>query len=290
MKSIRIDHLTEYRFFEPVTLLEHRMLLRPREGHSVRVASSELSIEPAATLRWQRDPLDNSVALAAFRDRGTFLRIASRVVIEHFEETPFDFIVEAAAVTYPFSYAPKDALLLGPFMQPSWPTDAPVLDRWLAGLGFSGQSIETFVLLDQLNRSIHDRFRYQAREQPGVQSPATTLGRGSGSCRDFAALFIESCRRLGLASRFVSGYLSCPTDTAVVAAGATHAWAEVYLPGPGWKGFDPTCSTLTSTDHVAVAVAQHPEDVPPVAGSFLGSLQARPDLKVSVRVEPTPSA
>lgn len=123
---------------------------------------------------------------------------------------------------------------------------------------------------------------YQVREAEGVQSPATTLASGSGSCRDFAALFIEACRYLGLAARFVSGYLHMPDDESGNAS--THAWAEVYLPGPGWKGFDPTSGVVTGNQHIPVAVARHPEAVPPVSGSFIGPLGQAPSLKVAVRV------
>ena len=118
--------------------------------------------------------------------------------------------------------------------------------------------------------------------EPGVQPPGQTLMHNSGSCRDFAALFIEACRHLGLASRFVSGYLyTWGTDGA---SASTHAWAEVYLPGAGWKGFDPTSGEVTGNRHIAVAVARHPEAIPPVAGSYLGPPGQPPMLSVAVQV------
>jgi transglutaminase-like putative cysteine protease len=120
------------------------------------------------------------------------------------------------------------------------------------------------------------------REEPGVQSPATTLSTGRGSCRDFATLFIEICRLYGLASRFISGYVL--NETVAPWNTATHAWAEVFLPGSGWRGFDPTSGLLVSGDHIAVAVHRHPEAIPPVSGSFVGSGNARPQLTVEVRV------
>ncbi len=142
--------------------------------------------------------------------------------------------------------------------------------------------LETFALLDRMNRAIAGQFGYQMREEPGVQSPAQTLARNSGSCRDFASLFMEACRLLGLASRFVSGYLYTAATEADNAS--THAWAEVYLPGAGWKGFDPTSGEVTGNRHIAVAVARHPEAVPPVAGSYLGPPDQPPSLSVAVRV------
>jgi transglutaminase-like putative cysteine protease len=141
--------------------------------------------------------------------------------------------------------------------------------------------MQTYVLLDQMCQNIMSYFAYTVREEPGVQSPAQTLSYAQGSCRDFAALFIEGCRNLGLASRFVSGYAHAPHSEQW--STTTHAWAEVYLPGAGWKGFDPTAGEVTGSRHIPVAVARHPETVPPVAGSFVGQA-GLPELIVDVRV------
>ena len=230
--------------------------------------------------------LDNSVALVGFTEPANRLHIASSVVIQHYEDNPFDFLVDDYAVTHPFNYAQADGIELAPFRQAVYPGDRPTVEDWLDGLGL-GRPMETFTLLDQMNRAIAGGFQYQMREEPGVQPPAQTLGYNSGSCRDFAALFMDACRHLGLASRFVSGYL----HTLGTGAGdaATHAWAEVYLPGAGWKGFDPTSGEVTGNRHIAVAVARHPEAVPPVAGSYLGSPDQQPSLTVAVRVRALPA-
>jgi len=167
-----------------------------------------------------------------------------------------------------------------------YPGDQPDIAHWLDGLGLR-RPMETFMLLNQINRAIADGFRYQMREEPGVQPPAQTLECNSGSCRDFAALLMDACRHLGLASRFVSGYLHTPGSNTGNAA--THAWAEVYLPGAGWKGFDPTSGEVTGNHHIAVAVARHPEAVPPVAGSYLGRPDQHPSLSVAVRVSALPA-
>jgi transglutaminase-like putative cysteine protease len=142
--------------------------------------------------------------------------------------------------------------------------------------------METFVLVDTMSRAIYDHFQYQMREAPGVQPPGETLAKQSGSCRDFATLLMEACRYLGMAARFVSGYLHCPATER--GHGATHAWTEVYLPGTGWKGFDPTTAQVVGSDHIAVAVERHPEAAPPVAGSFFGNLTAPPVMEVDVQV------
>ncbi len=281
MQRLNISHVTEYRFAAPVTLLPHRLLLRPRENHNVRIESSILNIHPAHTLQWKRDVLDNSVALVSFTQATDTLRIASEVVIQHYEDNPFDFLVDDYAVTHPFAYIEAEQTELAPFLLAVYPDERNTVMQWLDALELR-QSMQTFTLLDRMNRAIASRFSYQMREAPGVQSPATTLALGSGSCRDFTALFIEACRHIGLASRFVSGYLHA---TALEAGNAsTHAWAEVYLPGAGWKGFDPTSGEVAGNHHIATAVARHPEAVPPVAGDYIGPAGMQPLPNVTVRV------
>lgn len=282
MRRLNISHVTEYDFFASVWLQPHRLLLRPRENHSLRIESSTLRISPPHAIRWHRDVLDNSVAVVSFAEPADSLRIESEVVIAIFEDAPLDFLVDDLAVTYPFDYQAEEQTDLVAFRRNVYPDDQPRLHDWLGGLGLQQGPIETFVLLDRLNREIAGRFAYGVREESGVQSPARTLERNGGSCRDFATLFLEACRHLGLASRFVSGYLHAPATEAGNAT--THAWAEVYLPGPGWKGFDPSIGEVTGNQHIAVAVARHPETVPPVAGTFVGPTGVRPLLSVNVRV------
>ena len=281
MRRLKISHLTEYRFPGPVLLLPHRLLLRPRENHNVRIESSMLDIFPAHTVQWKRDVLDNSVAEVAIAQTTDLLRIASTVIIEHYDENPFDFRMDDYALMHPFAYTAYDRVELDPFLQPVYPNDREQVVRWLEDSGWR-QPTPTFTLLDRINHGVASGFSYQIREEEGVQSPGETLMRRSGSCRDFAALFTEACRHLGLASRFVSGYLFTWAGDADNAS--THAWAEVYLPGAGWKGFDPTNGEVTGDRHIAVAVSRHPESVPPVAGDFVGTAQQRPTLSVILRV------
>lgn len=281
MKRLRIKHLTEYVFPVPVTLQTHYLLLRPREGHDLRIESSMLKISPAYSIKWYRDVFDNSLAAVTFLQASEQLSIASDVVIQHYEEAPFDFLIEEYAAYYPFSYPQAEWADLAAFQQPVFANDQAVVNQWLIQLGLRQGQWETFSLLNTLNQAIYRQFRYQMREAAGVQSPANTLALGSGSCRDYATLFIEACRCLCLASRFVSGYLHAPATEAGHAT--THAWAEVYLPGTGWKGFDPTSGLVTSSQHIAVAVSRNPEAVPPVAGSFIGPA-ILPILRVNVQV------
>lgn len=281
MKRIKIQHLTEYLFPTTVTLQQHYLLLRPREGHDLRIESSILNITPAYQIKWYRDVFDNSLAAVTFLQPSNKLTIASEVVIQHYEEAPLDFWIDDYAVNYPFAYAQTDWQDLAAFQQPIFANDQHAVAQWLTQLGLKNVNINTFELLTRLNQAINTQFRYQIREEPGVQSPATTLNKLSGSCRDYATLLIEACRHLGLASRFVSGYLHAPATE--VGNATTHAWAEVYLPGTGWKGFDPTAGKVTGTQHIAVAVSRNPETIPPVAGSFIGP-NTQPQLIVNVQV------
>jgi transglutaminase-like putative cysteine protease len=280
MQRFKILHRTYYNFSGTVRLEPHVLRLRPKEGHELHIESATLEITPPATLRWHRDVEDNSVAIATFDTPARQLVIESEVVIQQFNESPLDFLVADYAIDYPFSYSPEDRVVLSPYMNGAVHTSSDPLAVWVENLWKPGEPIQTYALLQRLNVHIQQTLAYQMREEPGVQSATDTLSRGTGSCRDFANLFMEASRRLGLASRFVSGYLHA--EPSAVNYGSTHAWAEVFLPGAGWKGFDPTIGKIVGTDHIAVAVARLPESVPPVAGSFVGPPGASLDVGVWV--------
>lgn len=280
MQRYRILHRTYYNFSGLVQLQPHTLRLRPREGHELRIESSQLDITPPATLRWHRDAEDNSVATATFDTPTRQLVIESEAIIQQFNEAPLDFLVADYAIDYPFAYTPADKILLAPYLNGTAPAASDPLAQWVASVWQPGEAVQTYALLQRLCTRIYQTLTYQLREEPGVQSATETLSRGSGSCRDSANLFMQAARRLGLASRFVSGYLHAPPSPANY--GATHAWAEVFLPGAGWKGFDPSTGEIVGNDHIAIAVARLPESVPPVAGSFVGPPGANLDVGVWV--------
>jgi len=284
MKRYRILHQTRYDFSGPAQLQPHELRLRPREGHELRIESSSLKIEPAAVLRWRRDVEDNSVATASFSAETSHLLIESDTTIQQYDQAPLDFLVSDYAILYPFNYRDEEQILLAPYMSTSGRAQLPGLGAWLQDIWQPGLKIETYVLLESLNGYIHDTLEYQVREEPGVQSAAETLELRRGSCRDFAFLFMEAVRFLGLAARFVTGYVYVSPDPDHI--GSTHAWAEVLLPGAGWKGFDPTNRKIVGPEHIAVAVARSPEAVPPVAGSYVGPPDAA--LSVAVKVNDIP--
>jgi len=282
VRRLKIHHLTRYQYAETVTLLPHSMHLRPRDGHDIRVVTSKLDISPEFRISWKRDVYGNSVAVVTFLQAANELSIASEVVVENYEEQPLDFVLEDYARFYPFAYDNDDQIDLTPYTTPVYPQDQSILNNWLADVWVQGNKVDTIAMLTKLNTRIANELRYQVREEPGVQSPSQTLSSGTGSCRDFATLFIEGCRQLGLASRFISGYVV--NETVAPWNTATHAWAEVYLPGSGWRGFDPTSGLLVSGDHIAVAVHRHPEAVPPVSGSFVAAGNSQTTMTVEVNV------
>jgi transglutaminase-like putative cysteine protease len=286
VRLIQIQHLTRYHYAETVTLLPHTLHLRPREGHDIRVQSSRLQISPGFRIRWKRDVYGNSVAVVEFLQPAEDLVISSEVVVEHYEDEPLEFVLEDSARRYPFQYDPSEQIDLAPYQSAIFPQDQQILKDWIADDCIPGTNADTIALLTSVNTKIANQLEYLMREEPGVQTPARTVSIGKGSCRDFATLFIEICRHCGLASRFISGYVM--NDSMTQDHTATHAWSEVYLPGSGWRGFDSTSGLVVSGDHIAVAVHRHPEAVPPVAGSFVGSVNARPELQVEVRVERLP--
>jgi transglutaminase-like putative cysteine protease len=272
MQRYKILHRTYYNFASPVRLGPHALLLRPREDHELRVESAFLSTTPSATVRWHRDVEDNSVAIATFEGTTSQLSIESNVVVQQYNQVPLDFLVADYAIDYPFAYTPEDEAVLAPYMRIGPAGGAagergPV-DEWALAVWHPGHRIQTAALLQRLASQIQQLISYKRREEPGVQAPEATLSHGTGSCRDSAFLFMRVARGWGLAARFVSGYLCSAPSAADF--GATHAWAEVFLPGAGWKGFDPTLGAIVGADHIAVAVSRLPESVPPVAGSFTG--------------------
>ena len=222
----------------------------------------------------------SAVAIATFEHSASQLQIVSELIVQHYDERPLDFVVADSAVNYPFVYEPDTIAVLQPYLLSAALTDQTALQAWVHGFWQPGEPIQTYVLLQRLCTGIHRTLSYQIREQTGVQTAVETLARGIGSCRDFSTLFMEAARVLGLAARFVSGYLNAPSADG--SAGASHAWAEVYLPGAGWKGFDPTIGELVGDKHIAVAVARVPDAVSPVTGSYFGPNGAELDVGVWV--------
>jgi transglutaminase-like putative cysteine protease len=269
MKRYKILHQTQYNYTAAVQLQEHTLRLRPREGHELRIEHSKLTIQPIPVLRWYRDAEGNSVATAQFNMSTNQLLIESEIIIQKYDQAPHDFLVADYAEYYPFNYLPEDKILLAPYLLSGNSTQSQMVIDWVNSLKYAGERIQTVELLQRLTQQTQQKIAYKVREEPGVQSPEESLNLGSGSCRDSAYLFMEVARRLGFAARFVSGYTYAASFAKQV--GSTHAWAEVFIPGAGWRGFDPSSGSIVGVNHIAVAVARSPQSVPPVAGAYIGS-------------------
>ena len=265
--KFHIHHLTCYRYASKVTFGPHRLMCRPRESHSIQIESFSLKISPPHRLRWIRDIYENNVGLLDLSQPASELVIESECHLSVVEENPFDFIIAKEAAEYPFVYDHEIASELAALTVPVYPRDIERIKLWLHPFWHPGRRVDTLELLQELNKVIYREIRYQRRERRGVQSPAETLERNSGSCRDFATLFMEACRYLGLAARFVSGYMYSAKITGRM---SMHGWAEIYLPGAGWIGFDPSWGILAAAHYIPVAVTRHPEHAPPISGTYFG--------------------
>lgn len=289
MSILTVQHSTVYRYASPVQLGEHRMMFRPRESHDLRLVKTKLDISPQPEhLRWLHDVFDNSVAVATFGERPTTeLRFESLVTLEHFETRLPDYPLEDYARNYPFSYCNEELPNLTRALANQYPSDS--VKSWAEQFVDPFGTTPTMGLLRSMTLGIRRDFTYTRRIEKGVQSPARTLSTGRGSCRDFAVLMIEAARTLGLAARFVSGYLFVPHhSTTTRGGGSTHAWAQVYLPGAGWIDFDPTNSIIGNRNLIRVAVAWDPRQVLPLWGTFSGPASSFLGMDVTVTVSEDP--
>lgn len=293
-----ITHRTTYRYAEPVRFGEHRVLFRPRESHDLRVLATDLRVSPLASIRLIQDLHSNSVALVQPLYPATTLEIVETFTIEHAHTNNLELPVASSARHFPFDYSPDERIDLAPYLRLHHPDPDDVLARWARGFVGTEGPVETRGVLVAMNQHIKNTFRYKLRHEEGTQPPLQTLVLGTGTCRDFALLMMEAVRTLGIATRFVSGYLYDPAldgkaGPAAVGAGTTHAWLQAYLPGAGWVPFDPTNNLLGGTQLIRVGVARHPAQAAPVSGSWFGAPQAYLGMDVQVRItrtNDTPSA
>ena len=277
---LRIIHRTHYQYATPVSFEAHRLVIRPREGHDLRVEQLNLSISPSADVTWARDIFGNSIAYAHFREPSAELKFNVDVVVRRFFSPDAPPRKTHSPSLYPVEYDFLEQAILKVYMTPVFAEDTEALQQWIGTLSNPGDfpSAEDFVL--HLAEAIHQKIRYERREQKGVQTPGTTLSLGSGSCRDVATLMMETLRHLGIAARFVSGYLDCPATRA--ARGSTHAWAEVYFPQLGWRGYDPTTGKRCEHRHIVTGTSHHPRGVMPVSGRYSGPSGAFQSMSVAV--------
>ncbi|MDX2228710.1 MAG: transglutaminase family protein [Leptolyngbyaceae cyanobacterium bins.349] len=266
----QIQHTTQYQYDEPVKLQPHVIRLRPRSDGSQMLQSFALTISPTPQQISQVVDLDgNSLIHVWFAPEATrSLLIQTMSQVETTRTNPFDYLLEPWAVTVPFDYPSRLLTQLHSYLQGQHPGLATAVDPaivqlaqevWLKSDGYPAQ------FLAELNQQIYAQCQYVLRETGNPLLPGITWMQKAGSCRDFAVLFMEVCRVVGLATRFVSGYQEGDPDTR---DRHLHAWVEAYLPGAGWRGYDPTQGLAVSDRHVALVASAFPRDAAPVSGSF----------------------
>jgi transglutaminase-like putative cysteine protease len=287
-KRLTVRHRTTYSYSAPVEFGEHRMLLRPRDSHDLRLVDARLTLSPGASVRWAHDVFGNSVAFMTFEEPAEELLVESVLVLDRFALEGRELPLEPGAERYPFIYSADDRADLGRLLELQYPDPKGELSQWAKGF-VAGDVTDTRALLADINSSIHQGFTYGARHDEGTQPPLETLSLGTGTCRDFALLMMEALRSLGFATRFVSGYLYDPAldtagDAGIQGSGATHAWLEVYLPGAGWVEYDPTNGLVGSNALIRVAVTRDPSQAIPISGSYSGPSGAFLGMEVSVEV------
>lgn len=284
MPRLRIRHETRYDYERPVQFAPHRLLVRPRDSHAVRVVEASLSFSPAGSTRWSFDALSNSVCWFAPEGEAAHLSIVSELVIERYPAPLAPLPVRDPQTITPIVYDVSDRTVLAPFIDPVSADPDGALLAWLRSqVGSPDEPALDFLL--RLNGAIRRDFGYAERVEEGTQEPCHTVRLQSGACRDLAWLMVEAARRLGFAARFVTGYLYSPGHAEIRGAGATHAWCEIFLPDLGWTEFDPTNGLAESADLIPVAVARTPAEAAPVSGVIFGD-GGRSQLTVHVDVRP----
>ena len=287
MTILSLRHVTHYRYSQPVALGEHRLMVRPHESYDQHLLDATLVIRPVASeLRWVQDVFGNAVAIARFGGRTRELCFESSLIMEHTPIGREDIRVEAYARRYPFTYSSEDMPDLVRSIERGHHDPARVVDEWARQFVRAKHRPETLSVLVEMTSMIHRDFTYLPRHQKGTQSPMETLQKRQGTCRDFAVLMIEASRALGLAARFVSGYLYDPDcKDSGIGGGNTHAWVRIFLPGSGWIEFDPTNGIVGNRGLIRVGVTRDPYQAVPISGTWRGFPSDSLGMTVSIEVK-----
>lgn len=262
-------------------------MFRPRDSFDQRLLEATLIVDPAPRLvRWIHDVFGNCVAIVQIAEPAMELRFQSHIRLEHTPHVALDLQIDEEALTYPFSYDGDETIDLERTITRHHPDPDGDLDRWARQFVRVGHPTETGHLLMTMCYAIHESFVYERRLASGTQTPLETLQFRRGTCRDFAVLMMEAARSLGLAARFVTGYIYVPSRDGSITrgGGSTHAWCQIYLPGAGWVEFDPTNGIVGNRDLIRVAVARDPRQAIPLTGSYDGRPSDYEGMSVQVNV------
>jgi len=287
MTIYSVRHSTVYRYVRPVAFGEHRLMFRPRDSFDQRLLEATLVVEPEPKqIRWIHDVFGNCVALIHITSTASELRFHSHIRLDHTPDVALDLQIDENALTYPFAYANDEIADLEHTIARHYPDRDDEVGRWARQFVRVGHPTETGHLLMTLCYGIHESFVYERRAARGTQSPVQTLQLRRGTCRDFAVLMMEAARSLGLAARFVTGYIYVPSrdGSTTRGGGSTHAWCQIYLPGAGWVEFDPTNGIVGNRDLIRVAVARDPRQAIPLTGSYDGDASDYDGMSVQVNV------
>jgi transglutaminase-like putative cysteine protease len=281
----RIRHTTHYTYDHPVFLQPHCLRLRPRSDGTQTLHRFEITVDPQPQMQAvELDPLGNS-GLSLWFENETIPHLTVKTVaeVETHRTNPFDYLTPLWGIQLPVDYPTSVAHALSPYRQsPLMPTIAPNVVM-LAQHIFHEVHGNLSYFLTTLTQQIYDACAYGVRPQGDPLPAGVTWETKQGSCRDFTVLFMEACRAVGLAARFVSGYHEGDPDHP---ANDLHAWAEVYVPGGGWRGFDPTLGLAVSDRHIPLAAAAHPRQAAPVTGALREGTTARSTLTTHIEIEP----
>ena len=272
---VGIEHRTTYRFDRSVQIHPHVLRLRPAPHCRTPILAYSLRVTPSEHfINWQQDPFGNFMARLVFPEPARLLDVTVDLIADLTVINPFDFFVEESAKAFPFTYEPQLAKDLEPYLRPDG-IAGPVLQKWLDSVPIRDGGLPIADFLVELNQRLYRDIAYSIRMEPGVQAPEDTLTRSIGSCRDTGWLLVDILRRLGLAARFASGYLVQLTSDQLSLNGADgpaadftdlHAWAEVFIPGAGWIGLDPTSGLFAGEGHIPLACTPHPTTAAPISG------------------------
>lgn len=283
-----IDHTTLYTYDCPVVLAPHVLRLRPRCDVAQRLHSFDLQVDPKPVQMIQNIDLDGNPILKLWFAEEAIAHLKLRTVsdVETYRTNPFDFLLEPWAIRLPVDYPASLLTQLQPYLDGQFLNTPSALDPaavHLAQTIWQEAEGNTIAFLTYLNQHIYSTCHYGLREAGEALPPGLTWEQKSGSCRDFAVLFIETCRAMGLAARFVSGYHEGDPK---IPESELHAWAEVYLPGAGWRGYDPTYGLAVGDRHIAVVASSAFRQTTPVSGSLKHGTTAKSTMSYDISVQP----
>jgi transglutaminase-like putative cysteine protease len=278
---VHINYQTQYAYSEPVSFSQHLFRLFPKCDRYVSMRNLAFQTNADAAINYRRDLFDNEIASCFYPGQSAFLSASLQITLEIQPRNAFEFLLAGHAVEMPFTYSEQEARVLAPYLQggdvvpdlPFWhPPSAPR---------------PTIPALMELNEALHRHIAYERRDEGVAYLPDETLRLGRGACRDFSVLLAAVARGLGIAARLASGYLCEFGEGEKKAEGALHAWTELYLPGAGWVGFDPTNGYLCNHHHITAAVGLTPDDISPILGRYFHPTSVTSQMTASLQISPS---